>query len=355
LDQEFEGLLGRLEAHPDFRVVRRLDVAGGGEALTGPTVRRAAIVDTETTGTDHATDKVIELAVVVFEYCHATGVVGRVLGSYDGLEDPGVPIPSSSTAIHGITDEMVRGQRIDEASVARVLDGVGLVIAHNAGFDRKFLEPRLPLMASLPWACSWQEVPWNEAGIESSKLEYLAYRYGFFYEGHRAEIDCRALLEVLRRPFVRRPADRADACVTQPVPGLRPSGPPAAVQESASAILVDGGRAAVPGGVAQGERDEAPVTALKVLLDSARGPSFRVWATGSPFESKDVLRKRGYWWDAPKRCWSVEVRSQEAVQAELQWLKEAVFGGKGASVEIETLDARVRWSGRAGKRERVSM
>jgi hypothetical protein len=49
------------------------------------------------------------------------------------------------------------------------------------------------------------------------------------------------------------------------------------------------------------------------------------------------------------------VRSQEAVQAELQWLKEAVFGGKGASVEIETLDARVRWSGRAGKRERVSM
>jgi DNA polymerase-3 subunit epsilon len=330
MNEDIEALVGRLEAHPDYRVVRRLDVRQPGTALAGPTVRQAAIVDTETTGTDPSVGKVIELAVVVFEYCAATGVVGRVLESYDGLEDPGVPIPQSSTAIHGITDEMVRGQRIDEASVARVLDGVGLVIAHNAGFDRKFLEPRLPLMASLPWACSWQEVPWSEAGIESSKLEYLAYRYGFFYEGHRAEIDCRALLEVLRRPFVRRPADRADAAL-------------------------DGGRAAVPGGVAQGERDEAPVTALKVLLDSARGPSFRVWATGSPFESKDVLRKRGYWWDAPKRCWSVEVRSQEAVQAELQWLKEAVFGGKGASVEIETLDAQVRWSGRAGKRERVSM
>ena len=65
---------------------------------------------------DPAVDKVIELAVVVFEYCHATGVVGRVLGSYDGLEDPGAPIPPSSSAIHGITDAMVAGQRIDDAA-----------------------------------------------------------------------------------------------------------------------------------------------------------------------------------------------------------------------------------------------
>ena len=83
-----EGLAARLEAHPDFRVLRRLDVVRQGTALAGPTVRRAAIVDTETTGTDHAVDKFIELAVVVFEYCAASGAVGRVLGSYDGLEDP---------------------------------------------------------------------------------------------------------------------------------------------------------------------------------------------------------------------------------------------------------------------------
>ena len=300
--KDTEQLAAQLEEHPDYRVLRRLDTTRTVPALEGPTVRRAAIVDTETTGTDPAVDKVIELAVVVFEYCHATGVVGRVLGSYDGLEDPGVPIPPSSTAIHGITDAMVAGRKIDDAAVATLLQGVGLVIAHNAGFDRKFLEPRLPLFASLPWGCSWQEVPWSEAGIESSKLEYLAYRYGFFYEGHRAEIDCRALLEVLRQPF---------------------------------------------------QKDGAPGTALKVLLDSARAPSFRLWATGSPFESKDVLRKRGYWWDAPKRCWFVEVRSQEAVQAELAWLKETVFGGKGAALELEEFDAKTRYSGRDGKKEKV--
>lgn len=299
-----EQLAAQLEEHPDYRVLRRLDTSRTVPALEGPTVRRAAIVDTETTGTDPAADKVIELAVVVFEYCHASGVVGRVLGSYDGLEDPGVPIPPSSTAIHGITDAMVAGHRIDDAAVATLLQGVGLVIAHNAGFDRKFLEPRLPLFATLPWGCSWQEVPWSEAGIESSKLEYLAYRYGFFYEGHRAEIDCRALLEVLRGPF---------------------------------------------------EQAGAPVTALKVLLDSARATSFRLWATGSPFESKDVLRKRGYWWDAPKRCWFVEVRSQDAVQVELAWLKETVFGGKSAALELEEFDAKTRYSGREGRKERVRL
>jgi DNA polymerase III subunit epsilon len=303
-----ESIAAELEAHPDYRVLRRLDVAAKGSALAGPTVRRAVVVDTETTGTDPAVDKVIELAVVAFEYCHATGTVGRVLGSYDGLEDPGLPIPPSSTAIHGITDAMVAGKKIDDAAVAQLLDGVGIVIAHNAGFDRKFLEPRLPVFASLPWGCSWREVPWSEAGIESSKLEYLAYRSGFFYEGHRAEIDCLALLEVLRRPFVR---------VSQPSNG------------------------------------SAEPTALKLLLDSARAPSFRLWAVGSPFESKDALRKRGYWWDAAKRCWYRELGAREELEAELAWLREAVFAGKSMTLDLDEFDAKSRYSTRDGKREKV--
>jgi DNA polymerase-3 subunit epsilon len=220
-----------------------------------------------------------------------------VLDTYDGLEDPGIPIPPASTAIHGITDAMVAGQRIDDARVAGLLQTVGLVIAHNAGFDRKFLEPRLPVFATLPWGCSWLEVPWSDAGIASSKLEYLAYRYGFFYDGHRAEADCRALLEVLSQPF-----------------------------------------------------GETGGTALKVLLDSARAPSFRLWANNSPFETKDVLRKRGYWWDATRRCWSCEVRSQARVQEELAWLRDAVYAGKSVAIEQDEFDAKSRYSGREGQR-----
>jgi DNA polymerase-3 subunit epsilon len=298
--KDYDDLAARLDAHPDFRVIRRLDTAQDSAALEGRRIRRGAIVDTETTGTDASTDKIIELAVIVFEYCADTGEVGRVVETYDGLEDPGFPIPPESTAIHGITDAMVAGHKIDDGRVQALLKQAGLVIAHNARFDRGFLESRLPVFAGLPWACSWQEVPWSDAGIESSKLEYLAYRYGFFYEGHRAEIDCLALLEVLRRPF-----------------------------------------------------GESGAPALRILLESARKPSYRLWANNSPFESKDVLRQRGYRWVPDKRTWCGEIASREAVDAELAWLKQAVYGGKSMALDLEEFDAKSRYSARDGKREKV--
>jgi DNA polymerase-3 subunit epsilon len=296
-----EALAAELAAHPDFRVLRRLDVTRQWPALTGSSVSQAAVLDTETTGLDPASDKIIELALVKFEYSRATGEVGRVLEVYDGLEDPGMPIPPESTALHGITDEMVRGRRLDEAAIERLLDGVGLVIAHNAAFDRPFVERRLRGSDSLAWGCSLREVPWEEAGIGSGKLEYLAYRYGFFFDAHRAAIDCRAVLEVLRRPF-----------------------------------------------------GETGTSVLKVLLDSAREPSLRIWATGSRIETKDVLKARGYRWEAEKRVWYRDLVAAGR-EAELAWLKESVYGGKNAVVEVETFDARVRYSGREGKKERVSI
>ena len=302
-DREAEALALRLEAHPDYRVLRRLDLTHLGEALAGGRIAQAVVLDTETTGMDAEKDKVIELGLVKFEYDRESGAVGRVLAVYDGLEDPGRPIPPESTAVHHITDEMVVGQRLDEAAIERMLDGVGVVIAHNAGFDRPFVEQRLPSFAALPWACSLRDVPWDALGLGGAKLEYLAYRYGFFFEGHRAEIDCRALLEVLRRP--------------------------------------------VPG---QAE----PIRAMQLLLESARAPSLRVWATGSPFESKDLLKARGYRWESEKRVWYRDVGGTER-EAELAWLKEQVYGGKSASVEVETFDARLRWSGRAGRKERVTV
>lgn len=300
-DKEAEALAVRLAAHNDYRVLRRLGQAPQGSALAGDLpVRRAAVIDTETTGTDPLLDKVIELAIVVFEYCPQTGAVGRVLERYDAFEEPGMPIPPEATAIHGITDDMVRGHRLDDAAIGALLKGVGIVIAHNARFDRQMLEPRLPVFATLPWACSWQEVPWHEAGIESSKLEYLAYRSGFFYEGHRAEVDCYALLEVLRKPF-----------------------------------------------------GDTGLPALKVLLESARKPSFRLWATNSAYDTKDVLRKRGFRWDADKRCWFSEPAARDKVDAEVAWLKQAVFGGKEVVVELDEFDAWSRYSRREGKRERL--
>jgi DNA polymerase III epsilon subunit-like protein len=104
----------------------------------------AAVVDVETTGTNPDRDKIIELGICLFEYDRQSGRIYKVLGSWEWLEDPGFPIPPEITKITGITDEMVAGHRIDDGAVNDLLGRVVLVIAHNADFDRRFLEKRVP-------------------------------------------------------------------------------------------------------------------------------------------------------------------------------------------------------------------
>ena len=286
-----------LAANPDFRVLRRLvphdDFGGGAQGA----VAAGVIVDTETTGTRRAADQIIELGMVRFDYDEGSGAVLRVTQVYSALEDPGRPIPPESTAIHGITDEMVAGKRIDDARVAEVLAGVRVVVAHNAGFDRTFLEPRLPIFETLPWGCSYAQVPWEDEGFRGTKLEYLAWSSGFFYDAHRSEIDCRALLELLRRPLPR-----------------------------------------------------SGKLAFRVLLDAVAEPALRLWATGSPFDSKDALRERGYRWDAERRVWH-RLLPKAAAKEESEWLKTAVYGGRPAQIEVEVLDAKIRFSERPGPRK----
>jgi DNA polymerase-3 subunit epsilon len=43
---------------------------------------------------------------------------------------------------------------------------------------------------------------------------------------------------------------------------------------------------------------------LLPLLETLNQPQYRVYATGSPFETKDMLKARGYRWSAEIRCWS---------------------------------------------------
>ena len=286
-----------LEADPDFRVIRRLAIRSEFSATpTGP-LPAAVIIDTETTGTSHDRDQIIEVGIVRFEYEPDSGQVVRVTDVYSGLEDPGRTIPPESTAIHGITDDMVSGKRLDESRITAIVKDATLVIAHNAAFDRPFMEARMPLFAGLPWACSFAQVPWADEGFRSAKLEYLGWLSGFFYDAHRSEIDCRALLEVLRRPLPK-----------------------------------------------------SGHIGLRKLLAAASEPALRLWATGSPYETKDVLRVRGYRWDAERRCWH-RVVPRSIAKEESEWLKAAVYGGRPAQIDVEVLDSRVRFSARPGPRK----
>ncbi len=54
--------------------------------------------------------------------------------------EPQIPLPAAITAITGITEDMLRGQTIDPVAVMEIAATADLVVAHNATFDRPFLE-----------------------------------------------------------------------------------------------------------------------------------------------------------------------------------------------------------------------
>lgn len=279
-----------LEATGDYRVLRRLREIDEFGAPSASSTFVAAYLDIETTGLDPERHSIIELALVTFEY-DLDGNVHRILGTSSQLEDPGEALPPEIVALTGLTDHELAGQKICEEEVAATLADARLVIAHNAAFDRPFVERRLPLFSELPWACSIDDVGWAELGFATSKLEYLAYRHGFFYDAHRALNDCRAGVEVLRS-------------------SENGSGRPA----------------------------------MALLRENALRRSVRLWAEGSPFHTKDVLRQRGYRWCPEARSWWTE-RPEEEHEAELEWLAANVYGRR-TPLPYVTIDAADRYSAR---------
>ncbi len=294
---EIEQALSLLSSHPDYRVVTRIPARRSKFAAPdGRRLEKGVIVDTETTGTDQDRDAIIELGMIAFEYDPETGEAFRILETFDELEDPGFPIPPEATAVHGISDEMVKGKKLDDARVAQVLNDASIVIAHNAKFDRGFLEKRLPVFEGVPWGCSFAQVDWAGEGVGSAKLDYIAYQYGFFYEAHRAEEDCFALLEILQQRLPKT-----------------------------GAIV------------------------LKTILDGLLRKSYRVFALNSSFDKKGLLKQRGYRWDGNRRLWHFTAVGDDLLKAEVGWLKEAIYDGKPASVEIEVQNCLTRFSMRPGK------
>lgn len=291
---EHEAMAQALAQHPDFRVLRRLVPRSDYGAVNGQATRRVIVLDTETTGLDSKSESIIELAMLSVLVDAASGAPVGPVTIYESFEDPGKPIPPQITEITGINDSMVQGQRIDDAAVTALVQEADLVVAHNAGFDRPFVEARFPVFAGKAWGCSFQGIDWKKEGSGSAKLEFLASERGWFYDAHRAQVDCHALLQVLASPL------------------------------------------------ANGQ------TGLTRLLAGAGQTRYKLRATGAPFEAKDKLKARGYRWDGEGRVWWCSLASDAALDAECAWLRAEVYGARSARVQLEAQDSRVQYSSRSG-------
>lgn len=106
---------------------------------------RVTVLDTETTGVDPENNSVVEIAGVDLES-------GRW---HQSLVRPEHPISFGAMATHLITEEMVSSATpLDYFLSTEDIYSASVLVAHNAEFDRAFLEKREEF--DVPWICTYR-------------------------------------------------------------------------------------------------------------------------------------------------------------------------------------------------------
>lgn len=284
-----------LEGLPeDFKVLRRLKPHDQFATSANEPCYRGIALDIETTGKRHQHHRIHQLAMILFEYT-AEGKVIRVLDRYCGYENPQAPLPPPAD-IPGPRPNGMYHVYFDENRIRQMLEGVSIVISHNASFDRPFVEKRFGFFSELAWGCSLHDVDWLRTGIRSGKLEHLAMHYGFFYDAHCAEEDCNALLEILSKQLKKQ------LC-----------------------------------------------TVLKAILNQAVTEKVRVWAEHA-YGKNPLLFDREYAWGPNSRC-RYKTLPRDHLEMELNWLQTHVYGNRmcPATIHIEQLPPQKRFADRRYK------
>ena len=129
---------------------------------------REIVLDTETTGFDPKTgDRLIEVGCIEIDDLLPTG------RTFHRLVNPERLIPPDAIRVHGITDDKVRGAPKFMEMADDLLEFIGdaPVIAHNAAFDRAFINHELGLCGRL----LVEEVRWIDTlGLAQARFPGMA-------------------------------------------------------------------------------------------------------------------------------------------------------------------------------------
>jgi len=164
-----------------------------------------ALIDVETTGRDASVDRIVEVGIAI-----ARG--GELAERRNWLVNPGRPIPSEATAVHGIGDQDVQDAPAFDAIAVEVMAALEGCIpaAYNASFDKAFLHSEMARSRALSSAAApalRKDVEWLDPLVwarevqsdeRSRALGDVAARLGVALQNaHRASDDAEAALRVL--------------------------------------------------------------------------------------------------------------------------------------------------------------
>jgi DNA polymerase-3 subunit epsilon len=288
---DIEEAVAKIEATKNYRVLRRVDHRDlEGRETCDVGFRIGLVVDVETTGIDRSRSKIIEFAARMF-WATYDGEIVAVGPSHSWLEDPGESLSPEIVRLTGLTDADLAFCSINDVEVAEMLVRADFVVAHNAHFDRPFLERRFPKHVGLAWCCSCHDIDWTAHGFEGRGLGWLLSQCGKFHKGHRATADVDATIALLRN-------------------------------------VLPNGR-----------------TALAEMLDAAERPAWIVSAVGAHFDVKEGLKARGYRWEADASVWCREV-ADTVLADERVWLAENVYQPEFRPRATEPSIAQVTWLSR---------
>ncbi|MBY0472231.1 hypothetical protein K2X30_13780 [bacterium] len=227
------------------------------DEVVGTELQTGCALDVETTGVDRSTDSVIEIGLQVFYFHPKTGEIVGKGESISQFQDPGRPLSGFITQLTGIQTSDVQGQNIDWVAVSKHLTSAQLIVAHNAGFDRGFIDRYAQYPAVPVWACSLKHVGWMNHGFTSASLPMLAAYHGFFSNAHRALVDAQMVVHLLaqNRSYVTE------------------------------------------------------------LYENAHRPRVFVKLSNTPYESRMILRENGYRWNPPTKTWSKSIAKEELTES----------------------------------------
>jgi DNA polymerase III subunit epsilon len=245
-------------------------------------IQSACIVDLETTGLNFEVDKIIEIGIRQFDYNIESGEILTLKNSYAAFQDPQQNLSDEIKRITGITDDQLKDQQIDWRKVDDIFSTSHIIIAHNAAFDRPFVDQYSSVSQKALWGCSVKQIDWSAKGFTSSKLELLNVYHGFFTDSHRALNDVDAVLTLLN--------------------------------------------------FKDGTNDN---TRLLELLHGSSEPTIKVEARRTAFETKDKLKSKNYRWDVPGKYWYKNILKSQ-LSSEIEWLEAEIYKGKflGQATEI---------------------